>query len=71
MGHALLRFVREESGQDIIEYALLSALIGVVGILIWQNIGSGLASAYTGWDTGVQSISSCTPDPIASGGGGC
>lgn len=71
MKRALVRFVSDESGQDIIEYALLSALIGVVGILIWQNIGIGIGNAYRGWDTGVQDISSCTPDPLASGGGGC
>jgi Flp pilus assembly pilin Flp len=66
---ALRLFVRDDSGQDIVEYALLSALIGVVGILIWQNIGVGLRNAYQGWDTGVQSISTCTPDPISVGGG--
>jgi Flp pilus assembly pilin Flp len=63
-----LRFVREESGQDIIESALLAALIATVGILIWQNIGVGIKNAYLGWDTGVQNLSTCTPDP---GGGGC
>jgi len=64
----LARFVREEDGQDIIEYALLAAFIGVVGIVAWQNIGVGIKNAYLGWDTGVQNLSSCTPDP---GGGGC
>jgi Flp pilus assembly pilin Flp len=68
MRSLILRFVCEESGQDIIESALLSALIGIVGILIWQNIGVGIKNAYLGWDAGVQSLSSCTPDP---GGGGC
>lgn len=63
-----LRLVRDDSGQDIIEYALLTALIGLVGILIWQNIGVGISNAYTGFDTGVQTLSICTPDP---GGGGC
>jgi Flp pilus assembly pilin Flp len=63
------RLLHDDSGQDVIEYALLSALIGVVGILIWQNIGVSIRDAYQGWDTGVQSISSCTPDPVAFGGG--
>jgi Flp pilus assembly pilin Flp len=66
--HLISRFVVEDDGQDIIEYALLTAFIGVVGILTWQNIGAGIANAYTGWDTGIQTLSSCTPDP---GGGGC
>ena len=68
MRYLAQRFVSEESGQDIIEYSLLAAFIGVVGILVWQNIGGGIKNAYFGWDTGVQSLSSCTPDP---GGGGC
>jgi len=66
-----MRFLVDESGQDLIEYALLSALIGVVGVLAWLNIKSGIGSAYSSWDSGVQNLSACTPDPVASGGGGC
>jgi Flp pilus assembly pilin Flp len=62
------RFVREDAAQDVMEYALLSAGIAIVGIVIWQNIGVGIGAAYEGWDGGVQDISGCTPDP---GGGGC
>jgi Flp pilus assembly pilin Flp len=65
--HLVSRFVREDDGQDIIEYGLLAAFIGVVGILTWQNIGVGIKNAYTGWDTGIQNLSSCTPDPGATG----
>ena len=61
-------FVCDEAGQDVIEYGLLSAGIAIVGIVLWQNIGVGIFNAYTGWDTGVQTLSACTPDP---GGGGC
>jgi Flp pilus assembly pilin Flp len=64
----LARLVREEEGQDIIEYALLAAFIGTVGIVAWQNIAVGIKNAYLGWDSGLQTLSSCTPDP---GGGGC
>jgi Flp pilus assembly pilin Flp len=64
----MTRLLREDCGQDIVEYALLGALIGIVGILAWQNIAGGIGTAYTGWDSGVQDLSSCTPDP---GGAGC
>lgn len=50
------------------EYALLTGLIALVGVFLWTNIRTGLGNAYSGWDTGVQNLSSCTPDP---GGGGC
>ena len=52
----LARLVREENGQDIIEYALLAAFIGTVGVLAWQNVGVGIKNAYLGWDTGVQNL---------------
>jgi Flp pilus assembly pilin Flp len=68
MRFAILRLARDDSGQDVIEYALLGAFIATVGILAWQGIGVGIKNAYLGWDTGVQNLSSCTPDP---GGGGC
>ena len=64
----LTAFLVDERGQDLIEYALLSAFIGVVGALAWINIPAAIGSAFMGWDTNVQSLSSCTPDP---GGGGC
>jgi Flp pilus assembly pilin Flp len=61
-------FIRDESGQDVMEYALLASFLGVVGLLAWQGVSTGVANAYTGWDSGVQTLSKCTPDP---GGGGC
>jgi len=66
----VLRFVRDENGQDLIEYALLAAFIGAIGALAWQGVRAGLGTGYGRWDSGTQSLSSCTPDP---GGGsvGC
>ena len=61
-------FIADDRGQDMVEYALLSALIGVVGIIAWTNVGAAIFSTYGGWDNGVQLRSACTPDP---GGGGC
>jgi Flp pilus assembly pilin Flp len=63
-----VRFLHEEAGQDIIEYALLCAFLGVIGVVAWQGVKTGLHSAYSGWDSGVQNLSSCTPDPISAGG---
>ena len=58
----------DESGQDIIEYGLLGALIGIASILIWQALVGTVSDVYSAADTGVQNASACTPDP---GGGGC
>ena len=64
----LQRFLREDDGQDLIEYALLSAFIGICAVVAWTNIPPKIAGAYNNWNSGVQTISACTPDP---GGGGC
>jgi Flp pilus assembly pilin Flp len=62
------RLASDESGQDIVEYALLGALIGISSILIWQQLVTSVFNAYAAADAGVQNVSACTPDP---GGGGC
>jgi Flp pilus assembly pilin Flp len=67
-GNALERFVGDESGQDIVEYALLGALIGIAAILTWQQLATTVGVTYGTADAGVQGLSACTPDP---GGGGC
>lgn len=41
------RFVREEEGQDIIEYALLAAFISIVAWAILVTIGQDVKSIYT------------------------
>ena len=41
------RFVREESGQDIIEYALLAAFISIVAWAVIASIGTDVNSIYS------------------------
>jgi Flp pilus assembly pilin Flp len=59
----LQRFACDDGGQDLIEYALLGALIGIGGIVVWANIGTAILSTYGGWDTNVQGLSATMPDP--------
>lgn len=47
MTSLLRRLVQDESGQDIIEYALLAAGISVLIIPIANLIGPALTRAYT------------------------
>jgi len=47
MKNLFVRFVREEEGQDIIEYALLAAFISIVAWLILQSIGNDVVTMYT------------------------
>jgi len=39
MKSVILRFVREEEGQDVIEYALLGAFISIVAIAAITAVG--------------------------------
>ena len=57
-----------DSGQDLIEYALLGAIVGIASIAIWQLLVTTVGSVYGAADANVQGASACTPDP---GGGGC
>ena len=57
------RFLVEEGGQDIVEYALLTAIIGIAAIAIWNELAIRVGIYYTAADTGVQNLSACTPDP--------
>ena len=66
---AVARFGGDESGADIVEYALLAALIGIVSIVIWQQLVATVGAVYSSADTNVQIKSGCTPDPISAGGG--
>jgi Flp pilus assembly pilin Flp len=51
-----MRFWRDETGQDLVEYALLTMLIGFVGAAVWSGIVNLIGLRYTDYDTGVQSL---------------
>ena len=40
------RFVREEAGQDLIEYALLAGLISIVCVIAITNAGTKVNALY-------------------------
>ena len=56
----LWRFVREDDGQDLIEYALLAGFISLVAVLAIQSVGTGVNTVYGDIDTAVGNI---TPLP--------
>ena len=41
------RFVREEQGQDLIEYALLAGLISIVAIVGITAVGTAVSAKFT------------------------
>ena len=48
-------FVRDERGDDLVEYALLAGLIGLVGVLAFNTVSGKMSNAYTGWNANAQS----------------
>ena len=64
--NAMLNFLRrlidEESGQDVIEYGLLTAGIGIVSIATWPLIETGIFNVYGAIDADTQAAWEI-PDP--------
>jgi pilus assembly protein Flp/PilA len=46
MKNLMIRFVREEEGQDLIEYSLLAALIAVACILAMQTLAIDINTIF-------------------------
>jgi len=47
----LIRLIDDDRAQDLMEYALLTAGIGIVGVAAWPAIETGLRVAYTAFST--------------------
>ena len=64
----LRRLVVEQDGQDLIEYALLSAFIGLAGVAVFSGMGGTMKTAYDAWIANANSDAVVTmPDPIPPG----
>ena len=62
----LKNFIAREEGQDLVEYALLSGIVGVAGILVFPVIVDKMGTAYANWQTGAQNAwEPCAPAPAA------
>jgi pilus assembly protein Flp/PilA len=53
MKSVFVGFVREEAGQDLIEYAMLATLIALVAGVAATTLGTNLATWYTNMGTKV------------------
>jgi Flp pilus assembly pilin Flp len=52
----LKRLCTDDSGQDLIEYVLLTGIIAIAGILVFPIIQTKMASAYQAWNTNAQDL---------------
>jgi pilus assembly protein Flp/PilA len=56
MRQMLARLVREEEGQDLIEYALLAGFISIVAIIAITALGGGVNAVYEKLQKEVEAI---------------
>ena len=57
------RFVKEDRGQDLVEYGLLGAIVAVMGALVLPNISTRMAALFTNWGANVNNHA-VPPDPL-------
>jgi pilus assembly protein Flp/PilA len=53
LGHALLSFIRDESGQDLIEYALIAGLIGLAAVAAMTGLSTKMKQAFNSVGNGL------------------
>jgi Flp pilus assembly pilin Flp len=52
----LQRLLRDDDGQDLIEYALLTGLIAVGGAIVFPAFREQMANAYEAWNADTQAL---------------
>lgn len=53
--NVLINLVQDESGQDLIEYALVAALIALGSVAAMNTLAGNIATAFTGVGTKLTS----------------
>jgi Flp pilus assembly pilin Flp len=61
------RCVREDGGQDVVEYALLAAFFGIIGYLALSGIGTAVLNTYTSWMDPTSGVPSLWDPPGPAG----
>jgi pilus assembly protein Flp/PilA len=56
MKQAFVRFVRDEQGQDLVEYALIVAAVGLALITTVNQLSAGIAQLYSSMTADLTSI---------------
>jgi prepilin peptidase CpaA len=63
MSDLVTRWWADDDGQDLVEYALLVAFVGLAALAAWLAIQNALGAAYGRMDARQQNLSAVTPDP--------
>jgi len=66
MRTVIRRLLQEETGQDLVEYALLTSLIGFASAGVFPYIMNAIGNVYLTWETSVNGLWE-PGDPLGSG----
>ena len=58
MKNMMLNFVKDEQGQDLIEYTLLMAFIALASAAIFSNVGTSVKTIWTSASTNLSTAAS-------------
>lgn len=67
MFERVLRLLVEDDGQDLLEYALLTGIVGAAAVAILPVITGKMGTAYTNWQQAAQNAW----EPCAPGATSC
>jgi Flp pilus assembly pilin Flp len=68
MKSMLSRLAHDDSGQDVVEYALLAAFIGVAGYLVLPTVVTTVSATYTAWNDPTAGVPSLWEPPAVPAG---
>jgi Flp pilus assembly pilin Flp len=61
-----IRLLTDDDGQDLVEYALLSGIVGIGSVLLLPTIATAMHDAYVSWHTAAHTVwEPCPPSPAA------
>ena len=61
------RWLADESGQDLLEYVLLTSFLGFAAVAGLNLLGTALNTTYSAWDLGFQGDAYVeVPDPVVA-----
>jgi Flp pilus assembly pilin Flp len=52
----LVRLVRDQSGQDLVEYGLLAGAVAAIGVALFPAIATAIGVAFQQWNTNVNNL---------------
>ena len=66
MKHFILQFVRDEEGQDLVEYTLLLAFVCLASAALFINAGSSIATIWNDANTITNQAARCAAQGLPS-----